>query len=131
MIGIATNVLLRLFLADVADQLRRAQAGFRTASEEGPVHINAIVLSEFAWTLAKGFKLSRAKVAVHRQDVLEADDIDVMLRPAAEAALASYRKGKADFFDYNLAGINAAVGCTTTLTFDRDALDHSQFSPVP
>jgi predicted nucleic-acid-binding protein len=131
MIGIDTNVLLRLFMGDDIEQLQRAQACFAEAAEQGPIHVNAVVLSEFAWTLAKGFKIPRGRLAAHIEDLLAADDVDVMYRPAAAAAVQAFRAGRADYPDYYLAEINAIVGCTKTVTFDKDALDHARFAPVP
>ena len=64
-------------------------------------------------------------------EVLSADDLEIPFRPAALGALAAYRAGKADFADYLIAQINADLGCSTTATFDRAALDSSAFSSVP
>ena len=93
--------------------------------------INPIVLSEFAWTLSRSFKLSRESVAGHLDDVLEADDLEVAFRAAATRAIAAYRAGRADFPDYFLACINSELGCRTTVTFDQAARDFTEFSPVP
>ena len=63
--------------------------------------------------------------------VLSADDLQIVHRSAAERALDSYSRGKADFADYFLAEINAELGCGATFTFDGDALDCANFSQVP
>ena len=63
MIGIDTNVLLRIFLRDDQAQLDQARRIIAEAVIHAPVLINPIVLSEFAWTLSKGIKLSRKDVA--------------------------------------------------------------------
>jgi predicted nucleic acid-binding protein len=60
MIAVDTNILLRLTLAD-----HEVQAGQAAALIEGAlksrqsVFINAIVLSEYVWTLARTYKASR------------------------------------------------------------------------
>ena len=130
MIGIDTNVLLRLFARDDQDQVTRAQNLIMEAAASAPVMVNPIVLSEFAWTLSKGFKLSRKSVADHVERVLLADDLNIVFRTSAIRALAAYRTGKADFPDYFLASINHELGCSTTATFDRDALDYDAFTAV-
>jgi predicted nucleic-acid-binding protein len=131
MIGIDTNVLLRLFLHDDAAQTMRARKCVAEAGAAEPIVVNPIVLAEFVWTLSRGWKQSRKQVAGHLATILAADDLRVLHRREAQAALVSYRRGKADFADYFLAEINADAGCRSTLTFDRDALDSKLFSEVP
>ena len=93
--------------------------------------VNPAVLAEFAWTLARNFKKKRHEVARLIEGVLSMDDLEVPFRHAAQGALTAYRAGKADFPDYFLAAINAELGCASTATFDRAALDYPAFSPVP
>ena len=131
MIGLDTNALLRLFIEDDADQCRRVREFVAEAAQEESCLVNAIVLSEFAWALAKRAKRPRAEVARLVEDVLSADDLDIAHRAAAKRALLSYRSGKAGFPDYFLAEINAELGCKSTMTFDVDALDSQSFSAVP
>ena len=130
MIGIDTNVLLRIFLRDDQAQLDQARRIIAEAVIHAPVLINPIVLSEFAWTLSKGIKLSRKDVASYIESILGADDLKVVFRASAERALAAFRSGKADYPDYFLACINSELGCSTTATFDQAALDFEAFSRV-
>ena len=130
MIGLDTNVLLRLFVEDDVDQCRKARRFVGEAAAEAPCLINPIVLAEFAWTLARVFRLNRGEVARLIDTVLSADDLDVPFRISALRALESYRNGKADFPDYFLAEINAELGCISTATFDAAALDSRAFSAL-
>jgi predicted nucleic-acid-binding protein len=131
MIGLDTNVLLRLFIVDDEAQVRRARQFVGEATREDSALVNTIVLSEFGWALAKQLKRPRREVARLVGEVLSADDLEIVHRAAAERALASYSRGKADFADYFIAEINAELGCSTTVTFDRKALDSTAFCPVP
>ena len=131
MIGLDTNVLLRLFVEDDAGQSERARRHVGAATADEPCLISSVVLAEFAWALAKKMKRNRAEVARLIEEVLSADDLLVPDRRAVERALAAYRSGKADFPDYFLAAINIELGCVSTATFDRDALDSPAFSSVP
>jgi predicted nucleic-acid-binding protein len=131
MIGLDTNVLVRLFVEDDPAQSDRARRLVDAAAADEPCVINPVVLAEFAWTLARNFKKKRPEVARLIEGVLSMDDLDVPFRRAAQGALNAYRRGKADFPDYLLAAINAELGCASTATFDRAALDDSAFSPVP
>ena len=131
MIGLDTNVLLRLFVEDDPAQSNRARSFINAATADEPCVVNPVVLAEFAWTLARNFKRKRHEAARLIEGVLSMDDLYIPDRRAAERALAAYRKGKADFPDYLLAEINLELGCASTATFDPTALDHSAFSPVP
>jgi predicted nucleic-acid-binding protein len=131
MIGLDTNVLLRLFIEDDPAQSDRARRFVDEAAADEPCLINSIVLSEFAWTLTRRFKKKRSEVARLVEGVLAMDDLEIPYRGAALNALGAYRAGKADFPDYLLAAINAELGCASTATFDRTALDSPSFSPVP
>jgi predicted nucleic-acid-binding protein len=131
MIGLDTNVLLRLFIEDDRDQCDRARQLVQKAVVDGPLVVNAIVLSEFVWTLARALKVGKAKLLHLLTEVLSADDIEIEHRRAAQAALLAYRTGAADFPDYYLAEINVELGCASTATFDGAALKNARFSPVP
>ena len=131
MIGLDTNVLLRLFVEDDPQQSERARSFFEAASARETCVVNPVVLAEFAWTLVRGFRKKRREVAHLIAEVLSADDVEISNRSAAERALAAYRAGNADFPDYFLAEINLELGCASTATFDKAALDSSAFSSVP
>lgn len=131
MIGLDTNVLLRLFVEDDARQSERARRHVGAATAYEPCLINSVVIAEFAWALAKKMKRNRTEVARLIEEVLSADDLLLPDRRAVGRALGAYRAGKADFSDYLLAEINLELGCASTATFDREALDHPAFSSVP
>jgi len=122
---------LRLFIDDDVEPCRRARAFVDEAARKEPCLVNSVVLAEFAWVLLKALKRPKGEVIEYLEGLLEAADLEIERRPAARGALASYRSGKADFSDYLLAHLNVALGCTSTATFDEEALRFSIFSPVP
>ena len=119
MIGLDTNVLLRLFVEDDPTQGDRARRFVDAAAADEPCVVNPVVLAEFAWTLARNFKKKRPEVARLIEGVLSMDDLDVPIAAPRERALTAYRTGKADFPDYFLAEINLELGCASTATFDK------------
>ena len=64
MIGLDTNVLLRLFVEDDPAQSDRARRFVDAAAADEPCLVNSVVLAEFAWTLAA--KLTRRSGARSR-----------------------------------------------------------------
>ncbi len=131
MIGLDTNVLLRLFVEDEPAQCERVRRLVDSATVDEACLVNSVVLAEFAWVLAKKFKRKRTEVAYLIDEVLSADDLEIPGRSVAIKALSAFRAGKADFPDYFLAELNIEFGCASTATFDRAALDSHSFSPEP
>lgn len=131
MIGIDTNILLRLFIEDNPQQCERARRLVRSATQKSPVYVNAVVLSELAWTTARKMKISKPRIVEILGEILSVDDLEIAHLDAARAALKAYATGKADYPDYYLAMINKERGCNSTATFDVDALDLPEFSGVP
>jgi len=131
MIGLDTNILLRL--GDDEDQAQRDRArALVRAQGEGGSYVNEIVLVEFAWTLTRYYKLSRDEVAERLALILESPEFVIAGFAEAQRAVERFRTGPADFADYFLAELNATAGCSTTATFDRDALRSGEpFSRVP
>jgi len=131
MIGLDTNVLLRLFIEDDREQCERARSFVEDAARSGPCMVNVIVLAEFVWALARKLGKPKAEVIRYLGGVLQSDDLEIERRSAAVAALEAYRSGPADFADYLLGQINLELGCTTTSSFDGKALKSNLFSSVP
>ena len=131
MIGLDTNVLLRLFIEDDLAQCERARRFVEAATKNDVCFVNPIVFAEFVWTLARRMKRTKAEVVTLIEQLLLADDLEISHHAAASRALSAFRIGRADFADYFLAGINEDQGCSSTATFDGDALDSKSFSPVP
>jgi predicted nucleic-acid-binding protein len=131
MIGVDTNVLLRLGDDDEPLQRDRAQALVRSQGANG-CFVNAIVLAEFAWTLTRSYKLSRGDTAARIAVILESPEFVVASLDEASRAVQRFRVGAADFADYFLSEINTSAGCATTATFDSAALKSGEpFAAVP
>ena len=63
MIGLDTNVLLRLFVEDDPPKRPRAPLCRRRGGGRALL-VNPVVLAEFAWTLARNYKIKRRQVHV-------------------------------------------------------------------
>jgi predicted nucleic-acid-binding protein len=119
-IGLDTNVLLRLFDKTDAAQTARAESAVR-AQQIGGCYLNAIVLSELVWVLARAYKYTRVQISERIELVFEAPEFTIQYADEAARALACYQKGPAGFTDYFVAEINRFAGCSKTLTFDAKA----------
>lgn len=127
MIGLDTNVLLRLFDRTHPAQMQISEEFVLRAGNHGCL-LNPIVLAEFVWTLERSYKLNRSVIADHLDRILEGSEFVVPFLEEAITAAARYRQGPADFADYFLSGINSSLGCSTTATFDRAAATDRSFT---
>ena len=128
MIGVDTNVLIRYFAEDDPAQARAARALIEhTLTRESPGHVAAVTLAEFAWVLKRLYRGSREEIGAAVEGLLTAPTLAIEHKALAWTALAGYLSGKAGFGDCLIAEVNRAVGCTHTVTFDRDAATHAEF----
>lgn len=120
MIGLDTNVLLRLLLADDEAQFKKARQIVATASGTvGGVLLSDVVLAELVWTLRAAYRRSNTEVVAALDALVAQPAFAFKDRDLVTAALAAYRDGTAEFADYLVAARNSAHGVTTTYSFDR------------
>jgi predicted nucleic-acid-binding protein len=121
MIGLDTNILVRLFVED--DRVQTAQAKRFVdlkCTPDSPGFVNCIVLAELAWVLRRhGY--GRADIAAIVERLLTGRDRRVDHHDQVVAALADHKAGRIDLVDSLIARINRAHGCEATATFDRKA----------
>ena len=120
MIGIDTNVLLRLATDDDASQVARIRGWIARHADDLPLYVNHVVLAEALWTLKSAYRIGRDGIARFVDAMLANAEFEVEAHAAVEEALRSFVTGSADFPDCLIAACNARR-CTTTLTFDRRA----------
>lgn len=122
MIGIDTNLLLRLVVGDDTKQAIAARDFLRdNCSAEEPGYVCHIVLVELVWTLAKAYGFTRDSIGAAIEQLLETTQLDVESPSDVTAAIKDYRNGTADFADCLLMRANVTAGCTLSITFDRKA----------
>ena len=131
MIGLDTNVLVRIIVGDDEKQAEKAEKILKSrCTSEDPGFVNAIVLCELAWTLDRTYGYSRAQIADVMSRILENRALRIEHAGLVAAALRLYRTVAASFSDVLLAEINLAAGSESTLTFDRKAARLDGFTLV-
>ena len=122
MIGIDTNILARILVADDPVQTEQATRFLKErCSPEDPGFINCIVLAELVWVLQSLYRYSRANVALAVEQLLASEDLQIEAREQVWKALKIYRSVNCDFVDALIGEINRDRGCEATATFDRAA----------
>jgi predicted nucleic-acid-binding protein len=121
LIGLDTNILLRLVLQDDRVQSLRVVQFMDDLDTDGPAYINCISLMEFAWFLRRRLKIARTEVAAAIGDLLESQDLLIEDEPLVEEALWLMLDQSVEFADAFIALRNRSAGCSKTMTFDNQA----------
>jgi len=122
MIGIDTNVIVRLIVNDDERQSRAAERFIREHGGSGtPCYVPDVVLIETVWVLETVYAYDRSMVADALTGILEAEQLQFDSPVDAAAAVEDFRLGRAEFADCLIGRINLLAGCSHTVTFDRKA----------
>jgi predicted nucleic-acid-binding protein len=119
-IGIDTNVLLRLLLDNDPLQVRRARYAASSAEAAGQaLFVNDIVLAETVWTLSLRYEATKGELIETLRSLLDNARLAFENRSVLSEAVIGFERSGADFADCLIIAKNAAAGCSHTATFDR------------
>jgi predicted nucleic-acid-binding protein len=120
-IGLDTNVLVRMMVMDDPIQTATVHKLMQTLSTDSPGFVSQVVLTELFRVLSSRYGYSRAQLGNTLELLLRAVGLSIEHRDAVWNALYTFRTTKADFADCLIAHSGIAAGCEYTLTFDADA----------
>lgn len=118
MIGVDTNVLLRLATNDDAAQVKTITRWLAAHAPDESLYVNQIVLVESLWTLKSSYGYGRDDIAKFVDALLGNAKFEIEDAAIVDDALGLFESGKADFPDCLIFSRNAPQ-CATTITFDR------------
>ena len=122
MIGLDTNVLVRLVVQDDRAQYAKVRALLDSHGREAErFYVNHIVLAESVWVLHSVYRYRKPDLLRFLNDVLGNASLVIENESEVESALFLYQQGAADFADCLIAAKNLAAGCEATVTFDETA----------
>ncbi|MGB3501888.1 MAG: type II toxin-antitoxin system VapC family toxin [Mesorhizobium sp.] len=121
MIGLDTNILLRLVLQDHREEGRKAKELVEQLNSDVPGFVNTLVLAEFVWTLRSRIGLTKEQTAQAVAGLLNSADIVFEQEELVERVLDVASTTNADFADLLIALKNEAAGCVRTVSFDHAA----------
>ena len=131
MIGLDTNVLVRLLVRDDPRQTKQAQEFIEAhCTDESPAFINSVVLAELVWVLAHPYGYSRSEIVQALEQLIAGNDRVFEHHEQVRSALKAFGSSRIDFVDALIAAINRTRGCEATATFDRRASRHDGFIHV-
>ncbi len=120
MIGIDTNILLRLWLNDDPAQNKRIDALLAGhGSTPGSLLVTDVVLAEAVWTLRSAFEQDKAAQLIAIRSLLDETAFAFEDREAVIQASELFERGHCGFPDCLVVARHARHGCDFTATFDR------------
>jgi predicted nucleic-acid-binding protein len=120
MIGLDTNVLVRLLTADEPAQLRVATRLLAEhEGEAGAFFVNDVVLVELVWVLGRLYGFERGEALGAVKSLLDTDAFAFEDRERLERVVDLCRQQARDFADTLIALKNKDAACEFTASFDR------------
>ena len=119
-IGLDTNVLVRLLTADEPVQLKAASRLLAAHDgEAGAFFVNDMVLVELVWVLGRLYGFDAGECLTAIRSLLDSDAFTFEDRERLKRAVALCSEQPSDFADTMIALKNAAAACEHTVTFDK------------
>lgn len=121
MIGVDTNVLLRLFVNDNELQHKLALEFFRERNSRSPAFISSVVFAELIWALSKRYGYSQDQILDLVTQLINSTDFVIEQAEVISRVVDHCRSANSSLTDTLVSHLAATRGCEKTMTFDRDA----------
>ena len=123
LIGLDTNILVRYLTQDDPIQSPRASEIIeRRLTEEKPGFVSIVAMVETVWVLERAYGLTPHEIVGAVERMLQTDVLVVENEQEVFTAMIALKDGQGSFADAMIAALGARMGCSCTLTFDREAL---------
>lgn len=120
MIGIDTNLLLRLWLNDAPAQNKRIDALLgEYGGQPGSLLITDVVLAEALWTLRSAYDQNKPAQLLAVRSLLDETAFAFENREVVERATALFEQSSCGFSDCLVVSKSTTLGCEFIATFDR------------
>ena len=120
MVGLDTNILVRLLTRDDENQARQARDLLeKHAAEDGALFVSDIVLAELTWTLARAYGLAKADISAAIKALADNATLGFESREVLREAQKLFVSSKAAFADCLMVAKARAAGCGSVVTFDK------------
>jgi predicted nucleic-acid-binding protein len=130
MIGLDTNVLIRIAIEDDLAQSMRAQKRLAALTVADPGFVSLIVLVELWWVLTRTYGKTSMYVSDFVEHLTQIATLVVQEQEQVLIALATVRTNNADFADALIVASSQSHGCTAVETFDQNAIKKAGMTPL-
>ncbi|MCL1922579.1 MAG: type II toxin-antitoxin system VapC family toxin [Propionibacteriaceae bacterium] len=130
MIGLDTNVLIRIAIEDDLAQSMRAQKRLAALTVADPGFVSLIVLVELWWVLTRTYGKTSMYVSDFVEHLTQIATLVVQEQEQVLIALATVRTNNADFADALIVASSQSHGCIAVETFDQNAIKKAGMTPL-
>ncbi len=127
LVGLDTNVLLRILIKDDASQLQKITDFFDKETSCTKLIVNSVIICEAIWVLESGYKYSKSQISSIIATVLHMEQFYILDRYSVEQSLSLYLESDLDFSDAIIAFINLERNADFNITFDKKAAKTSVY----
>ncbi|TWG98025.1 putative nucleic-acid-binding protein [Mesorhizobium sp. J18] len=121
MIGVDTNVLVRLLVADDGRQAQAVGEFFAQRTGADPAFVSAVVLIESLWVLGRRFGYSRSTLLDALRRMMTSPELNFEHGGRLAEILENADPSLSDIADHLIAWSCEKAGCERTVTFDKRA----------
>lgn len=121
MIGIDSNVLIRMMADDDVAQGKQVRTFLLKRTIDDPAYVSAVVLAETVWVLQSRLGYASSAIVSALRRLLESGELKFQHTDRLAVLLDGPAAGRGDLADHVIAWSAAEAGCTHTVTFDRKA----------
>lgn len=121
MIGLDTNVVVRIMTGDDDRQVAKIRAFLDGRSADDPAYVSSVVLAETIWVLESRLGYSREAVLTGLERLLTSNELQIEHGERLSDLLQERHGNRIDIADHLVAWSSQAAGCSATVTFDRRA----------
>ena len=121
MIGIDSNVLLRYIAQDDPIQSPKATFFIESLSSAHPGVVSLVSIAELYWMLDHIRKTGRDQIITTFAALLNASELRIENATVVRDALALFATTNVDFDDCLIARTLTSAGCSSIMTFDKQA----------
>ena len=121
LVGVDTNLLVRLFLKDDERQVSQVTQLLDQASSRDPLIVNFLTVVETLWVLERRVKVDYPKARAAVQALLDSAEFHLPEKLTCASLPEWIGTPHVGLNDVLIATINADYGCDFTYTFDKRA----------
>lgn len=121
MIGVDTNVVIRMVTNDDPRQVGIVREFLVARSSSDPAFVSSLVLAESIWVLQTRLHYPLDRIVKALATLLESQELRFQYADRLRTLLDAPSSLKADLSDYLIAWSAESAGCSHTVTFDRRA----------
>jgi predicted nucleic-acid-binding protein len=128
MLGVDTNLLVRLLVKDDAHQAETARNILSDLSQK--FVIQPIVLCELVWVLSAAYGYKKEDIVKVISHLMRVENFVILDKETVQSAIELYSSTNMDFADAYIGYANKNAGCLSSITFDKKAAQSNLYNLV-